>query len=63
MLTPAQSRRSLFTPDRLVLSLLVAEALLWLSNWPDWPAWHKGYAVLACVAMEPTPLAKRPISG
>ncbi|MGA2254797.1 MAG: hypothetical protein ABSG53_09060 [Thermoguttaceae bacterium] len=51
MLTPAQSRRSLFTPDRLVLSLLVAEALLWLSNWPDWPAWHKGYAVLTCGAI------------
>jgi hypothetical protein len=39
------------TPDRLILSLLLAEVLLFLSNWLAWPAWHKGYAVLTCVAM------------
>ena len=27
------------------------ECLLWLSNWLGWPAWHKGYAVLTCVAV------------
>jgi hypothetical protein len=38
------------TPDRLVLLLLVAEALLWLSERLGWPSWHKGYAVLTAVA-------------
>ena len=38
------------TPDRLVLLLLVVECLLWLSDRLGWPAWHKGYAVLAAVA-------------
>ena len=38
------------TPDRLVLLLLVVDCLLWLSNWLGWPAWHKGYTVLACMA-------------
>ncbi len=38
------------TPDRLVLLLLVIEGLLWLSERLAWPAWHKGYAVLAAVA-------------
>lgn len=37
------------TPDRLVLALLVVEALLWLSDRCGWPAWHKGYAVLAAI--------------
>ena len=44
-------RRPLFTPDRVVLLLLLVEALLFLSNWLGWPAWHKGYAVLTCVAL------------
>ena len=36
----APNRRSLGpTPDRLILSLPVAEALLWLSDRPGWPAW------------------------
>jgi hypothetical protein len=39
------------TPDRVVLLLLVVECLLWVSNWLGWPAWHKGYAVLTCVAV------------
>jgi hypothetical protein len=46
-----QTRRLRLTPDRCVLLLLLVEALLFLSNWLAWPAWHKGYAVLACVAM------------
>ena len=37
------------TPDRLIAAMLLAECLLWLSNWLAWPTWHKGYAVL-CVA-------------
>lgn len=47
------TRRPLLTPDRcvLLLLLLVVEALLFLSNWLGWPAWHKGYAVLTCVAV------------
>ena len=40
----------LLTPDRVVLLLLAVECLLWLSNWLGWPAWHKGYAVLTCLA-------------
>jgi len=46
----AKPRWYRLTPDRLILSLLVAEVLLFLSNWLRWPAWHKGYAVLTCVA-------------
>jgi len=38
------------TPDHLVLALLAAESLLWLSDLLGWPAWPKGYAVLAAVA-------------
>ncbi len=34
-----------------MLLLLVVECLLWLSDRLGWPAWHKGYAVLAAVAM------------
>lgn len=41
-----QRRWYRLTPDRVVLLLLVAEVLLFLSNWLAWPAWHKGYAVL-----------------
>ena len=37
-------------PAWLVLGSLVATGGLWLSNWLGWPAWHKGYAVLAAVA-------------
>jgi hypothetical protein len=39
------------TPGRFVAGLLVAECLLWLSDRAGWPAWHKGYAVLTCVAI------------
>ena len=38
------------TPGWLVLGSLAVTGLLWLSNWLGWPAWHKGYAVLAAVA-------------
>src|SRR5579871_4643071 len=37
------------SPDRVIAGLVIAEFLLWVSNWMRWPAWHKGYAVLACV--------------
>ena len=47
---PPRVRWFHLTPGRLVLLLLVAEALFFLSNWLGWPAWHKGYAVLTCVA-------------
>jgi hypothetical protein len=42
---------SYLTPDRLIVGLLFAELLLWLSERFQWPAWHKGYAVLAGVAV------------
>ena len=51
MATHAPIRRLRLTPDRLILSLLVAETLLFLSNWLAWPAWHRGYAVLMVGAM------------
>lgn len=38
------------TPDRLVLTLLAVEGLLWLSDRLGWPTWHKGYTVLIAVA-------------
>lgn len=38
------------TPDRVVLVLLAAVTLLWLSDHFGWSAWHKGYAVLTAVA-------------
>ena len=38
------------TPGRFVLALLAVEVLLWLSDRFGWLAWHKGYAVLTCVA-------------
>jgi hypothetical protein len=38
------------TPDRLVLLLLAAEGLLWLSDRLGWPVWHKSYAVLTAIA-------------
>ena len=38
------------TPGWLVLDLLVAEALLCLSDRLGWPVWHKGYAVLTGMA-------------
>ena len=38
------------TPDRLILGLLAVEGLLWLSNRLCWPAWQKGYAVMATAA-------------
>jgi hypothetical protein len=39
------------SPDRLLLLLLATEGLLWLSDRLHWPAWHKGYAVLATLAV------------
>jgi hypothetical protein len=39
------------TPDRFVVALVLAEFLLWLSDWLGWPPWHKGYGVLACIAV------------
>jgi len=38
------------TPGRFVLALLAVEVLLWLSERFGWLPWHKGYAVLTCVA-------------
>jgi hypothetical protein len=34
-----------------MVALLAVEGLLWLSERFGWLAWHKGYAVLAAVAM------------
>jgi hypothetical protein len=51
MTTAGPTRRPRPTPDRCVLLLLLVEALLFLSNWLGWPAWHKGYAAVACVAV------------
>ncbi len=45
-----KSRWYRLTPDRLIVGLLIAECLLWLSNWLGWPVWYKGYAVLTCMA-------------
>jgi len=39
-----------FTPDRLVLFLLIVECLFWLSDRFGWSPWHKGYAALAGAA-------------
>jgi hypothetical protein len=51
MSTPAPKPRWYhLTPDRLVLLLLAVECLLLLSDRLDWPAWHKGCAVLVAVA-------------
>ena len=38
------------TPGRFVLALLAVEVLLWLSERFGWLGWHKGYAVLTCMA-------------
>ena len=38
------------TPHQCIVTLLVVEGLLWLSNRLDWPSWHRGYAVLAALA-------------
>jgi len=48
--TDPQTRWFHPTPGRFVLLLLVVEVLLWLSERVGWPGWHKGYAVLTCVA-------------
>ena len=37
-------------PDHCLVTILVAEGLLWLSSRLGWPPWHKGYAVLTAVA-------------
>ncbi len=39
------------TPGRFVLLLLAVEVLLWASDRFGWLGWHKGYAVLAGVAV------------
>jgi hypothetical protein len=39
------------TPGWLLAVLLAVEGLLWLSNGLGWPVWHKGYAVLATLAV------------
>ena len=45
------TRRSFYpTPAWLILALLVVECVLWLSERFQWPAWHKGYAVLTALA-------------
>jgi hypothetical protein len=49
--TQARVRRFHLTPGRFVLLLLAAEVLLWLSERFGWLGWHKGYAVLTCVAV------------
>jgi hypothetical protein len=45
------------TPGRLIIGLLAAECLLWLSDRLAWPAWHKGYAVMMGVAIAGAALA------
>ena len=49
--TQPQSRRFRITPGHFVLALLALEVLLWLSERFGWLGWHKGYAVLVCVAV------------
>ena len=46
-----QPRWYRLTPDRVVIGLLVVESMLWLSERFRWLPWHRGYAVLACVAV------------
>ncbi len=50
METPEKRRWYRPTPGWLVLGSLLLTGLIWLSSWLGWPAWHKGYAVLAAVA-------------
>ncbi len=47
----SQRRWYRLTPDHVVLLLLVAECLLWLSSRIDLPWWGEGYAVLTAVAI------------
>ena len=49
--TPTRVRWLHPTPGRFVLALLAVEVLLWLSERFGWLGWHKGYAVLTCVAV------------
>lgn len=44
------------TPDRLIFGMLLVECLLGLWDWLHGPVWHKGYAVLMCVAVAATAL-------
>jgi hypothetical protein len=39
------------TPGHVVIGLLAVEVGLWLSERIGWFGWHKGYAVLTCVAV------------
>ncbi len=48
--SPCKPRWYRLTPDRLIIGLLIAECLLWLSQRLHMPTWHKGYAVLVAVA-------------
>jgi hypothetical protein len=47
---PSDPRSFHLMPDWIVIGLLFAECLLWLSELFGWPEWNKGYAVLAGVA-------------
>ena len=49
--TQARVRWFHLTPGRFVSALLAVEVLLWLSERFGWLGWHKGYAVLTCVAV------------
>ena len=49
--TETRPRWFRLTPGRFVLALLAVEVLLWLSERFGWLGWHKGYAVLTCVAV------------
>jgi hypothetical protein len=52
MSEPIPKRRVFeLTPSSCLAILLVAEAAIWLSNRIGFPAWHKGYAVLAAIAV------------
>jgi hypothetical protein len=51
MVATTQARWFHLTPGRFVIGLLAVEVLLWLSDRFGWLWWHKGYAVLTCVAV------------
>ena len=51
MTFPTPTRRFSPTPAWLIYGLLVVEGLLCLSERFQWPAWHKGSAVLTAVAV------------
>ncbi len=51
MPAPGSYRRFRPAPSGLVAGSLATTSLLWFSNRFGWPVWHKGYAVLAAVAV------------